>query len=162
MHHFTLLCQVQHIQGSYATAPPRPSRMEYPRSRDTFLAHIFISIVPACTLIVAHMGLLGSGPFLRMETRRVSSEPRHSRVVFPNTKWCPHTSRNCVFPNNACMNYVHTSFSLLGEEQVNEAVHQLQVVMLKEKGGLKGQNPLQHNDALLLHITMMCPSSTSQ
>ncbi|KAH9986058.1 pyridoxal phosphate-dependent transferase [Russula vinacea] len=43
------------------------------------------------------------------------------------------------FPNGARTTYVRASFSLLEEEQVNEALRRLRVVILKEKEGLKGQ-----------------------
>ena len=43
------------------------------------------------------------------------------------------------FPNNARTTYVRASFSLLEEEQVNEALRRLRVVILKEREGSRGQ-----------------------
>jgi hypothetical protein len=41
--------QARRVRGGHATAPPRHSRMEYPRSRDVFLACVFFfSIISVC------------------------------------------------------------------------------------------------------------------
>jgi tryptophan aminotransferase len=42
------------------------------------------------------------------------------------------------FPNGARTAYVRASFSLLDEDQVNEALRRLRVVMLKEREGSAG------------------------
>jgi hypothetical protein len=41
-------------------------------------------------------------------------------------------------PQGASTDYVRASFSLLEEEEVNEALHRLRVVILKERGLLEG------------------------
>jgi tryptophan aminotransferase len=41
-------------------------------------------------------------------------------------------------PNGASTDYVRASFSLLEEEDVNEALHRLRVVILKERGFSEG------------------------
>jgi tryptophan aminotransferase len=43
------------------------------------------------------------------------------------------------FPNGARTTFVRASFSLLEEEQVNEALRRLRVVILKEREGLRAQ-----------------------
>ena len=104
--------------------------MEYPRGRDVFLArrfHLFLAPLlgtngDACRFRL----LLGKDGDSEIVIRTKAFEG--GVLALPGTVFFANGSRTA---------YVRASFSLLEEEQVNEALRRLRVVILKEREGLR-------------------------